>query len=149
VVSISKKGIVVGVAVAMIVTACSSKKSGGGSGTTAASPTATSTTRGRTLYYLTSRNTEHWDPQRTYLGRDLTNASRMFYRTLTQLTTDNKLVPDLATDTGKASNNNKTWTFTLRQGPKWQDGSPVTCEDIKYGVSRTFAVNTIAGGPNY
>jgi peptide/nickel transport system substrate-binding protein len=37
----------------------------------------------------------------------------------------------------------------LKSGPKWQDGSPVTCADIKYGVSRTFAVSTIVGGPNY
>jgi peptide/nickel transport system substrate-binding protein len=84
-----------------------------------------------------------------YIGRDVADASRMFYRTLTQLTPDNKLVPDLATDTGQATNGNRTWSFRLKSGPTWQDGSPVTCADIKYGVSRTFAVNTIAGGPNY
>jgi peptide/nickel transport system substrate-binding protein len=150
-VSISKGAVVAGVAVAMIVTACSSsKKTGGGTGSASASASSPSSTkRGGTLYNLTKRNAEHWDPQRMYLGRDLAFATRMFYRTLTQLTSDNKLVPDLATDTGRASDNNKTWTFTLKQGPKWQDGSPVTCEDIKYGVSRTFAVNTITGGPNY
>jgi peptide/nickel transport system substrate-binding protein len=149
-VSIPKRAVVAGVAaVAMIVTACSSsKKTGGGTGSASAS-SPSSTQRGGTLYYLTSRNTEHWDPQRTYIGRDLATATRLFYRTLTQLTSDNKLVPGLATDTGKASDGNKTWTFTLKQGPKWQDGSPVTCEDIKYGVSRTFAVNVITGGPNY
>ena len=32
---------------------------------------------------------------------------------------------------------------------KWQDGQPVTCEDFKYGVSRTFATDVITGGPNY
>ncbi len=84
-----------------------------------------------------------------YIGRDLANASRLFYRTLTQLTGDNKLVPDLATDTGTATNGGKTWSFTLKTGPTWQDGSPVTCADVKYGVSRGFAQDIITGGPNY
>jgi peptide/nickel transport system substrate-binding protein len=52
-----------------------------------------------------------------YIGRDLADASRMFYRTLTQLTPDNKLVPDLAIDTGQASEGNRTWSFTLKSGP--------------------------------
>jgi peptide/nickel transport system substrate-binding protein len=126
------------------VAACSSNKSrGSGSGPTTTKP-------GGTLYYTTgTRNVEHWDPQRMYIGRDLATATRLFYRTLTMLSGDNKLVPDLATDTGKASNGNKTWTFTLRSGPTWQDGSPVTCADVKYGVSRTFAQDVITGGPSY
>ena len=101
--------------------ACSSSKSGGsGSGPTTTKP-------GGTLYYTTgTRNVEHWDPQRTYIGRDLATETRLFYRTLTMLSGANKLVPDLATDTGKVSNGNKTWTFTLKTGPTWQDGSPVT-----------------------
>ena len=41
------------------------------------------------------------------------------------------------------------WSFTLKDGPKWQDGQPITCEDFKYGVSRTFATDVITGGPNY
>ena len=125
------------------VAACSSSGNGGGKSVSSNKP-------GGTLYYSTgTRNVEHWDPQRMYIGRDLANASRMFYRTLTMLSGDNKLMPDLATDTGKASNGNKTWQFTLRTGPTWQDGSPVTCEDVKYGVSRTFAQDVITGGPNY
>ena len=126
------------------VAACSSSKGGSsGSGPTTTKP-------GGTLYYTTgTRNVEHWDPQRMYIGRDLANATRLFYRTLTMLSGDNKLVPDLATDTGKASNGNKTWTFTLKTGPTWQDGSPVTCADLKYGVSRTFAQDIITGGPSY
>jgi peptide/nickel transport system substrate-binding protein len=131
-------------------TACSSSKSkGGGSSPTSSGSGSVSTTKGGTLYYLTKRPVEHWDPQRLYLGRDLGDATRLFYRTLTELTPDNKLVPDLATDTGKATDNNQAWSFTLKSGIKWQDGSPITCADIKYGVSRTFAVNTITGGPNY
>jgi peptide/nickel transport system substrate-binding protein len=137
-----------GVVLALTAAACSSKKGGGPSGS--ASHTGPLNTKpGGTLYYLTKRPVEHLDPQRMYIGRDLADASRLFYRTLTQLTPDNTLAPDLATGTGKASDDNKTWSFTLKTGIKWQDGSPITCQDFAYGISRTFAVNTITGGPNY
>ena len=55
----------------------------------------------------------------------------------------------MATDTGTANADATQWTFTLRDGITWQDGSPVKCEDIKYGVSRTFATDVINGGPTY
>ena len=32
---------------------------------------------------------------------------------------------------------------------KWQDGSPITCADVEYGVSRTFANDIINQGPTY
>jgi peptide/nickel transport system substrate-binding protein len=139
----------IGVVLAVTATACSSNKSSTEGGATGSATSAASSKTGGSVYYLTKRPVEHWDPQRMYIGRDLTDASRMFYRTLTMLKPDNTLVPDLATTTGTGSNSNKTWTFTLKPGPKWQDGSPITCQDFKYGVSRTFAVNTITGGPNY
>jgi peptide/nickel transport system substrate-binding protein len=59
------------------------------------------------------------------------------------------VVADLATDTGRASNDNKTWEFTLRDGVTFEDGSAITCEDVKYGVSRTFATDIITDGPTY
>ncbi|MBO0828537.1 MAG: ABC transporter substrate-binding protein [Streptosporangiales bacterium] len=97
---------------------------------------------------------EHLDPQRTYVGFDIGFINRMFSQTLTTFpaksgNASNKLIPDAATDTGKSSDGAKTWSFTLRDGLKWQDGKAVTCEDFKYGVSRTFAVDQITGGPNY
>ncbi len=115
----------------------------------------TSTAKGGTLYYLTKRPAEHLDPQRTYIGRDLTDMSRMWSRGLVQYpaTADEKKavtpIPDLATDTGKSTNGAKTWTFTLKDGVKWQDGKEVTCDDLKYGLERSFASDVITGGPNY
>ena len=41
------------------------------------------------------------------------------------------------------------WTIGLRDGVTFQDGSPITCADIAYGVSRTFATDVITGGPTY
>jgi len=154
---ISKRAAVATLSAAIALTtvaACSSSGNGGGgkssSGGTTSSSTQANVAKGGTLYYSTgTRNVEHWDPQRMYIGRDLANATRLFYRTLTMLKGNNVLVPDLATDTGTASNGGKTWSFTLKSGPKWQDGSPITCDDVKYGVSRTFAQDIITGGPSY
>ncbi|HYO39554.1 MAG TPA: ABC transporter substrate-binding protein [Nocardioidaceae bacterium] len=111
--------------------------------------------KGGTLNYLTTRSTEHLDPQRTYIGRDLSNMSRIAIRNLVTFpATENEdealtPVPDLATDTGTMSKDAKTWSFTLKDGVKWEDGSDITCEDVKYGASRTFATDVITGGPNY
>lgn len=110
-----------------------------------------------TLYYLisTAAKPEHLDPQRVYLGREITNLSRTVYRTLVTFpdTTDTKKattpVPDLATNTGKATDGSKTWQFTIKKGVKWQDGKAITCDDFKYGASRVFAQSVIPGGPNY
>ena len=132
--------------VAMLLTACGSS-SGDGS---------TTGTKGGTLYILTQgEQILHLDPQRNYTGEDLAFASGYLNRTLTQYTlskdnaTASKLVADLATDTGTASDGGKTWAFTIRDGVKWEDGKPVTCDDVKYGVSRTFASDIITDGPSY
>jgi len=111
--------------------------------------------KGGTIYYLTKRPAEHWDPQRIYIGRDISNSQRLFTRTLVQTPATEdpkaalKLEPDLATDTGTSSDNAKTWKFTLKDGVKWEDGKDITCADLKYGASRTFATDVITGGPNY
>ena len=49
----------------------------------------------------------------------------------------------MAVDTGTPNSDATTWSFTLRDGLTWQDGSPVKCEDINYGVSSTFATDEI------
>jgi peptide/nickel transport system substrate-binding protein len=126
-----------------------SGKSGNGSTQNAAG------TKGGTLTYYINKPIEHLDPQRVYVGRDITNLSRTVYRQLVgfPISTDPKTadtpVPDLATDTGTATDGAKTWSFTLKDGVKWQDGTPITCEDLKYGASRAFATDVITGGPNY
>ena len=143
--------IALGSVVALTAAACG----GGGSTPTASKTDAASAPKaGGTLYYLTKRAAEHMDPQRTYIGRDLGNQSRLVYRTLTQYKSGNadvskKILPDLATDTGTASDSGKVWKFTLKDGVKWEDNSDITCADLKYGISRTFATDVITGGPAY
>lgn len=126
-----------------------------GGGSSGGAGNATSTAKGGTLYDITSVNAEHTDPQRMYLGKDISNLGRTVYRSLVAFpVTDNAdkantPVPDLATDTGTSKQGGRVWSFTLKDGVKWQDGKPVTCADLKYGVSRTFATDVITGGPNY
>ncbi len=127
----------------------------GGSSSEGTTSAGTAGKAGGTLYYLTKRSAEHLDSQRMYIGRDLANMGRIAYRSLVQfpVTEDESKslipVPDLATDTGTSTEGGKVWSFTLKDGVKWQDGKPVTCADLKYGLSRSFATDVITGGPNY
>ncbi|MBK6874168.1 MAG: ABC transporter substrate-binding protein [Kineosporiaceae bacterium] len=110
---------------------------------------------GGTLYYLTKRPPEHLDPQRTSTARDLANLGRLVYRSLVQFpVTDDPdrattPVPDLATDTGTSEHGGRQWSFTLKDGVAWQDGKAITCQDVKYGLSRAFAAKELTGAPAY
>ncbi|WP_028658644.1 ABC transporter substrate-binding protein [Nocardioides insulae] len=116
---------------------------------------STEATEGGTLNYLIDAPIEHLDPQRVYVGRDISNLSRTVYRTLVTFPisddpdVSNTPVADLATDTGTANEDSTEWSFTVKDGVTWQDGSEITCEDFKYGASRVFAQDVITGGPNY
>jgi peptide/nickel transport system substrate-binding protein len=112
--------------------------------------------RGGTLTLLTvQEELDHLDPQRNYSGEDLAFASGFLQRTLTsyKFSPDGEeattLVPDLATDTGTPNEDATSWSWTLKDGLRFEDGSPVTCEDLKYGISRTFATDIITDGPTY
>lgn len=135
---------------ALAVSACGSNTTPSAS-TSAAGPASA----GGTLSILSGTATEHWDPQRVYVGVNIATGNRMFTRTLTTFGPvakdgdEAQLIADAATDTGTASADAKEWKFTIKDGVKWEDGKPVTCEDFKYGISRTFAVDVITGGPNY
>ena len=59
------------------------------------------------------------------------------------------LVPALATAPGTVSDNGLTWTYHIKSGVKFQDGTPVTSQDVKYAVERTFDRGVLANGPNY
>lgn len=59
-----------------------------------------------------------------------------------------EVVPDLATDTGTVSADGLTWTYTLKDGLFFSDGSPITAADIKYGLERTYAP-ALSGGLTY
>ena len=97
---------------------------------------------------------DHLDPTRIYTGRDLAFMNAFHTRTLVAYNpvpgeAGAGIVPDLATNTGVPSNEAKVWKFTLRPGTKFEDGTPITCEHVRYGVSRVFAQDVLPGGPTY
>jgi peptide/nickel transport system substrate-binding protein len=108
--------------------------------------------KGGQLSILTVGDFEHLDPQRNYVGSAL-NFGRLIYRQLTTYKSEPgdaglELAPDLATDLGTSSDNAKTWTFTLKAGLKYEDGSPITAQDVKWGVERSMSP-LIDAGPQY
>jgi peptide/nickel transport system substrate-binding protein len=99
--------------------------------------------KGGTIRVVLGAKAAHLDPQRVKNATEA-NLSRLTSRTLTTFRSQpgkaaSEIVGDLATDTGRPSEGNKAWEFTLKPGIKWEDGSPITCADVKYGVERSFS----------
>lgn len=105
--------------------------------------------KGGTLYILSEADFEHLDPVRAYVTDAGDFGQRLLYRSLTQPSAGkgDELMPDLATDTGTPSDGARTWTFTLKKGLKYEDGSPITTQDIKYNVERSFSPDLPEGMP--
>lgn len=59
------------------------------------------------------------------------------------------LIPDLAADLGTESEDGLTWTFKLKDGLKYEDGSPVLAKDIVFAAKRSFDPDLAANGPAY
>ena len=110
--------------------------------------------KGGTLTVLTNQVPATLDPTRAYYTDSTAILSDLVLRSLTQFvynpdTNDMQLVPDMATDLGRPSQDNKSWTFTLRDGLKYEDGTPVKAEDVAYAVKRSFAIAELPDGPTY
>ncbi|MEV5505936.1 ABC transporter substrate-binding protein [Streptomyces orinoci] len=106
---------------------------------------------GGTLTVLNRQPQKEFDPARLYTSGG-GNIPGLVFRTLTTRhraagAEGTKVVPDLATDTGKASEDAKVWTYTLKDGLKYEDGTPITSADIKYGIERSFAPELSGGAP--
>jgi peptide/nickel transport system substrate-binding protein len=107
--------------------------------------------KGGTLTVLNSNPQQDFDPARLYTSGGGKIPSLVF-RTLTTRNRENgaagaKVVPDLATDTGRPSKNATVWTYTLKKGLKYEDGTAITSADIKYGIERSFAAELSGGAP--
>ncbi|MCX4674115.1 ABC transporter substrate-binding protein [Streptomyces sp. NBC_01433] len=155
--------IAVAVAVALGASACSSSdsKSGGSGGGGDAKADAGLTSivnksdkKGGTVTYEHSSGPDSLDPGNTYYGW-VQNFSRLYGRSLVTFKPAAgkeglQVVPDLATGLGKASTDAKTWTYTLRKGVKFEDGTEVTAKDVKYAIERSnFAPEALSNGPTY
>jgi len=105
---------------------------------------------GGTLYILSDRSTNLFDPAKSS-SLAITSLGLVHRRLTTWDTAPGKaakVVPDLATDTGKAGDGGKTWTFTLKDGLKFSDGTPITSADVKWGIERSFTP-AFSGGLAY
>jgi peptide/nickel transport system substrate-binding protein len=94
-----------------------------------------------------------FDPTRAYYT-DSTAIMSLVTRALTQYVYDPEsndmiLAPDMATDLGTPNEDNTEWTFTLKEGLKYEDGTDVKPEDVAYAVSRSFAIEELPDGPTY
>ncbi|MBT1097595.1 ABC transporter substrate-binding protein [Streptomyces sp. WAC 05379] len=113
-----------------------------------------STKKGGTVTYEHSDVPDSLDPGNTYYGW-VQNFSRLYARALTTFKPAAgkeglEVVPDLAEGLGKPSADAKTWTYKLRQGVKFQDGTPITSKDVKYAIERSnFAPEALSNGPTY
>lgn len=106
---------------------------------------------GGTLIFKNEGVPDNMDPSTQYYN-DAQAILRLTTRTLTQFKMDGKksvLVPDLATDLGKRSKDGLRWTYTLKKGVKFEDGSPIRAADIAYSVKRSFATEEMPGGPTF
>lgn len=156
------------IATALLATSCSAGASNSGSGgaqakeispLTAAlgtekesagpAPAVVGARSGGTLNVYNSTEFRHLDPQKVYAGAAY-SASLLWGRQLTQYQVVDgkaKLVGDLATDTGTPADGGRTWTYRLKQGVAWEDGKPITAQDVKYGIERTFGKGYEVGPP--
>ncbi|GAA2227696.1 ABC transporter substrate-binding protein [Streptomyces nogalater] len=106
---------------------------------------------GGTIYSLQQFDMDHMDPGQIYNSTEAAITVPIM-RALTGYKLDDKggavLVGDAATDAGTMKDGGKTWSFTLKDGLKWEDGSDVTMEDVRHTFERLFAP-FITEGPRY
>ena len=154
-----------GVSAALVLAACGG---GGGAGnnqqpgtqTSASGFNAASTSvvnpsdkKGGTLKFANLGDWDTLDPGETYYAYSW-NFARLYGRSLMMFKSaagkeGNQLVPDLAEAPGQASDNAKTWTYKLRKGVKFDDGTEVTSADVKYAILRSTDKQTFPNGPAY
>ncbi|MEV0134797.1 ABC transporter substrate-binding protein [Dactylosporangium sp. NPDC050688] len=110
--------------------------------------------KGGTLKLTNHDNPDSYDPVRAYYANIWNFMKGYYVRTL--VTNQAKpgedglaLTADLATDLPKVEDGGKKYTFTLRTGLKFEDGTPITSKDVKYGIERVFASDVLSGGPSY
>jgi peptide/nickel transport system substrate-binding protein len=154
----------VSAALAIALTACGGGGSDTGGGTKAAGATAAfnaamgkvynpSDKKGGTIKFANAGDWDSLDTGETYYAYSW-NFVRLYSRALLMFkaapgSASEELVPDLAEGLGTPSDGGKTWTYKIRQGVKFEDGTTVTSKDVKYAVERSTDKETFPNGPAY
>lgn len=147
-------------AATLVMSACGGGGSGAGESTSAEFDAGShgivnaSDTKGGTLRFGITDDFDSTDPGDTYyaFGMDFVRyyaRSLLTYKTMQTGPGGTEMVPDLAESKGKASDGNKTWTYKLKKGLKYEDGTPIKSEDVKWAVMRTFDRSVLENGPSY
>ncbi|WP_324787491.1 ABC transporter substrate-binding protein [Streptomyces sp. H51] len=108
---------------------------------------------GGTMEVLQRDSFAHLDPGQIYVSDEMA-LSQLIHRGLTgyKATSDDgkshEVVGDLATDSGTTTDGGKTWKYTLKDGVKFADGTPITSKDVRQTFERLFAP-FINQGPSY
>jgi peptide/nickel transport system substrate-binding protein len=109
--------------------------------------------KGGTISFGLSSTPDSTDPGNTYYAF-MWNFTRLY--TMPLMTYKScpgqcglQVVPDLATGPGVVTDNGLTWTYHLKSGVKFEDGTTVTSADVKYAVERTFDRSLFPLGPSY
>lgn len=135
----------VGLALTLTAVAC-----GGDSDPGTSSDQGTAGAKGGTVTVYHVNDVEHLDPTRNFVT-DSSMIGKLITRTLTDYRYDAKakkivLENDLA-ESYESTPDFKTWTFKLKDGIKYEDGTPIKSEDIKYNAERSFAADLAEGAP--
>lgn len=127
---------------ASILTACGSSNSGSGD-TPASGEPAASTNKGGELTICVGPEPDTIDPALNSAvdGGTLINHA---FEGLMRLSPDGVTYENGVIDNVEISEDNLTYTFTLRDGLKWSDGSDLTAEDFVYSWNRAIAPETAA-----
>ncbi|WP_237293362.1 MULTISPECIES: ABC transporter substrate-binding protein [Streptomyces] len=109
--------------------------------------------KGGELKLWSPQDVDYLDPQRAYYGF-VWDIQRLYVRSLLAYDSKpgkdgTKAVPDLAEALPVVTNDGKTYTLKLKDGVKFEDGTPITSKDVKYGIERVFAQDVLSGGPTY
>jgi oligopeptide transport system substrate-binding protein len=121
---------------------CTPKENTPADGTTA--PTSGNAGGEKKIIYALEDDPEQMNPTLNTYARASGVLQQMF-RGLYKFDNTGALVPALATGYVTDSTNT-VYTFTLRSGLKWSDGSPLTAHDFEFGWKLLLNPETAAGG---
>ncbi|MBB6121130.1 ABC transporter substrate-binding protein [Nocardiopsis algeriensis] len=113
-----------------------------------------SETTGGTLRYAISSDFDSTDPGDTYYAFSW-NFSRYYARTLLAFAPapgqeSTELVTDLAAGMPEPNDDFTEWTVKIQEGLKYEDGSAITAQDIKYAIARSnYNGGELPNGPRY
>ncbi|OIK26426.1 ABC transporter substrate-binding protein [Streptomyces malaysiense] len=128
-------------------------KFGDAADSTGPAPAVPGAKNGGSMEVLQRDSYAHLDPAQIYVNDEMTVA-QLIHRGLTgykATSNDGKqheVVGDLATDSGTTTDGGKTWKYTLKDGIKFADGTPITSKDVRQTFERLFAP-FINQGPTY